>query len=75
VTHRSGSTPEWTARLAVKTRQPVNWYILPVINTRFPEFAAALGWGRPALANSSPRSASSPTEHPSESGRTHSWDN
>jgi hypothetical protein len=28
----------------VKTGEPVNWYKLPVINNRFPKFAAALGW-------------------------------
>jgi hypothetical protein len=28
----------------VKTGEPVNWYRLPVINDRFPKFAAALGW-------------------------------
>jgi hypothetical protein len=28
----------------VRTGEQVNWYKLPVINDRFPEFAAALGW-------------------------------
>jgi hypothetical protein len=28
----------------VRTGQQINWYKLPVINNRFPEFAAALGW-------------------------------
>jgi hypothetical protein len=28
----------------VRTGNLINWYRLPVINNRFPEFAAALGW-------------------------------
>jgi hypothetical protein len=28
----------------VRTGMQINWYKLPVINKRFPEFAAALGW-------------------------------
>jgi hypothetical protein len=28
----------------VRTGNLINWYQLPVINNRFPEFAAALGW-------------------------------
>jgi hypothetical protein len=28
----------------VRTDEPVNWWRLPVRNTRFPEFAKAIGW-------------------------------
>lgn len=30
--------------ISVRTGKAVNWYRLPVINDRFPKFAAALGW-------------------------------
>jgi hypothetical protein len=30
--------------ISVRTGEPINWYRLPVINRRFPKFAAALGW-------------------------------
>jgi hypothetical protein len=48
----------------LRTGEQVNWYRLPVINKRFPEFAAALGWlpspdVRPATLNHCRRAAKS----------------
>jgi hypothetical protein len=34
----------YRAPINVRTGEPVNWYRLPIINNRFPKFAAALGW-------------------------------
>jgi hypothetical protein len=35
---------EFTAPVDAKTGEPMNWWRLPVRNTRFPTFAKALGW-------------------------------
>jgi hypothetical protein len=35
---------EYSVPYDIRTGEPINWWRLPVRNTRFPEFAKALGW-------------------------------
>jgi hypothetical protein len=42
--HEENFLAFWTLPVDTKTGGPLNWWRLPVRNTRFPEFAKALGW-------------------------------
>jgi hypothetical protein len=44
LTRRSNILTYYHPPVSVRTGDHINWYRLPVINDRFPKFAAALGW-------------------------------